>query len=83
MSRLLDIGFELSGHWFVSDGRLDLKLARNATRTNILYAFVNDGDVLYRREDGRTHTARMSNHRRSGKTQSTNIGSSQLEAEIA
>ena len=47
MNRLLDIGFELSGHWFVSDGRLDFKLARNATRSNILYAFVNDGEVLY------------------------------------
>ena len=74
MNRLLDIGFELSGHWFASDGRLDFKLARNATRSNILYAFVNDGEVLYVGKTVRTLTLRMSNYRRPGKTQSTNIG---------
>ena len=73
MNRLLEIGFELSGHWFVSDGRLDFKLARNATRSNILYAFVNDGDVLYVGKTVRTLAVRMSNYRRPGKTQSTNI----------
>lgn len=73
MNRLLDIGFELSGHWFVSDGRLDFKLARNATRSNILYAFVNDGEVLYVGKTVRTLSMRMSNYRRPSKTQSTNI----------
>ena len=74
MDRLLDIGFELSGHWFVSEGRLDFKLARNATRSNILYAFVDDGEVLYVGKTVRTLMVRMSNYRRPGKTQSTNIG---------
>ena len=63
MNRLLDIGFELSGHWFLTEGRLDFALARNATRSNILYAFVTDGEVLYVGKTVRTLTVRMSNYR--------------------
>ena len=74
MSRLLDIGFELSGQWFLTEGRLDFALARNATRSKILYAFVTDGEVLYVGKTVRTLTVRMSNYRRPGKGQSTNIG---------
>lgn len=74
MNRLLDIGFEPSGHWFLTEGRPDFTLTRNATRSNILYAFVSDGEVLYVGKTVRTLAVRMANYRRPGKDQSTNIG---------
>ena len=47
MNRLLEIGFELAGHWRLVDDALSLQLARHALQRNILYAFVSDGEVKY------------------------------------
>lgn len=78
MNRLLDIGFEPSGHWLLVDGKLALELSRNATQRNILYAFVCDGQVKYVGKSVRALSERMAGYRSPGSTQSTNIKNNQL-----
>ena len=73
MNRLLEIGFEPAGHWLVVDGKLKFDLTRHSTQTNILYAFVCDGVVVYVGKTVRTLSARMSGYRNPGTTQTTNI----------
>lgn len=36
MNRLLEIGFQLAGHWLLEAGGLKLELVRFATRKNVL-----------------------------------------------
>ena len=47
MNRLLDIGFEPAGRWTLVDSEFRLELVRHMTRSNVLYAFVCDGAVVY------------------------------------
>ncbi len=74
MNRLLDIGFEPAGHWLLNEGKLVFVLARHSTQTNILYAFVCDGEVMYVGKTVQMLVKRMSAYRTPGKTQTTNIG---------
>ena len=47
MNRLLEIGFELAGHWLLGDDqKLSCKLLRHSAQANILYAFVRNGEVI-------------------------------------
>ncbi|MDO9101906.1 MAG: GIY-YIG nuclease family protein [Candidatus Nitrotoga sp.] len=73
MNRLLDIGFEPTGHWLNHEGKLSFELTRHSTQTNILYAFVCDGAVMYVGKTIRTLATRMSGYKTPGKTQTTNI----------
>ncbi len=77
MNRLLEVGFEPAGHWLADAGKLKLELTRHGTQTNILYAFVCDGEVVYVGKTVRTLAARMSGYRNPGRTQSTNINNNQ------
>jgi hypothetical protein len=63
MNRLLDIGFEPAGHWLLKDGELVLELSNHSSQRNILYAFVSDGQVKYRKP-GRSQTTNINNHER-------------------
>ena len=74
MNRLLDIGFEPACHWLLSEGKLVFVLTRHSTQTNILYAFVCDGEVMYVGKTVQALVKRMSRYRTPGKTQTTNIG---------
>jgi hypothetical protein len=73
MNRLLEVGFEPAGHWLADAGKLKVELSRHATQTNILYAFVCDGAVMYVGKTVRTLAARMSGYKNPGRTQTTNI----------
>lgn len=47
MHRLLQIGFQQSGNWFLEADQLLFELTLHSTKRNILYAFVSDGTVKY------------------------------------
>jgi hypothetical protein len=78
MNRLLDIGFEPSGHWLLAEGKLVLELSRNATQRNILYAFGCDGQVKYVGKSTRMLSERLSGYKNPSSTQATNIKNNQL-----
>jgi len=73
MNRLLEIGFEPAGHWLGVDGTLKYELTRHSTQTNILYAFVCDGEVMYVGKTVRMLAARMAGYKTPAKTQTTNV----------
>lgn len=82
MNRLLEIGFEPAGHWLLDDSKLKFELTRHSTQTNILYAFVCDGDVMYVGKTIRMLATRMSGYKTPGKTQTTNINNNQRILEV-
>ncbi|UFS71186.1 hypothetical protein LPW11_03095 [Geomonas sp. RF6] len=73
MNRLLEIGFSPVGSWILSEGELQCELHRDCRNTNVLYAFVSDGEVKYIGKSIRTLRQRMQGYQRPGATQSTNI----------
>jgi hypothetical protein len=73
MNRLLEVGFELAGHWLLKNDKLTYELLRHAKQKNILYAFVCDGQVKYVGKSVRTLAVRMSGYRTPSKSQTTNI----------
>ncbi len=82
MNRLLEIGFEPAGHWMLENGKLRFELTRHSTQTNILYAFVCDGIVMYVGKTIRKLETRMSGYKTPGKTQTTNINNNQRITEV-
>jgi hypothetical protein len=82
MNRLLEIGFEPAGTWFNDSGRLRFQLTRHSTQTNILYAFVCDGVVMYVGKTIRMLATRMSGYRTPGKTQTTNVNNNRRLLEV-
>lgn len=73
MNRLLEIGFQPSGHWLLENNELTVVLTRHSKQKNILYAFVCDGQVKYVGKTTQSLEKRMASYRRPGATQSTNI----------
>lgn len=73
MKRLFDIGFQVVGHWSLSEGELKLQLDRMQDESNVLYAFVVDGNVKYIGKTTQSLNKRMYGYLRPGPTQSTNI----------
>jgi hypothetical protein len=82
MNRLLEIGFEPAGHWLLNGDRITFELTRHATQTNILYAFVCDGEVMYIGKTVRMLAARMYGYKNPGQTQTTNIKNNQKIREM-
>ena len=82
MNRLLDIGFEPAGHWLLQEEKLSFALTRHSTQTNILYAFVCDGIVMYFGKTVQSLSKRMAGYRTPGKTQTTNINNHRLNIEL-
>lgn len=82
MNRLLDIGFESAGHWFIESGKLKFELIRHSTQRNILYAFVCDGQVKYVGKTVRSLSERMAGYKTPGKTQTTNINNHRRISEL-
>lgn len=73
MNRLLNIGFEASGHWLMEGDRIEFELTRHSTQNNILYAFVCNGQVNYVGKTVRALQIRMSGYKNPSKNQITNI----------
>lgn len=73
MNRLLDIGFQVAGHWFLKDGALHVAIRQYGEQRNILYAFVCDGYVKYVGKSTQTFRKRMAGYLSPGPTSTTNI----------
>lgn len=73
MNRLLQIGFQVVGHWLLLEGEPKLQLDRMQDETNVLYAFVVDGEVKYVGKTTLPLKNRMYGYLKPGPTQSTNI----------
>lgn len=73
MNRLLEIGFQVAGHWTLAGETLVCELIRHASQSNILYAFVCDGRVMYVGKTTKSLRQRMSGYRNPGPTQATNV----------
>ncbi|WP_207921136.1 GIY-YIG nuclease family protein [Burkholderia pyrrocinia] len=73
MNRLLDIGFQVAGDWFLEDSALRISFRQHAEQRNILYAFVCDGEVKYIGVSTQTLRKRMSGYRSPGPKSTTNI----------
>jgi len=71
--RLEHMGFRSVGIWQLAEGRPQCVLTDQAAATNILYAFIVDGVVVYIGKTVQTLKQRMSGYQRPGPTQSTNI----------
>lgn len=73
MNRLLDIGFELAGHWSLNATTLSFELIRHGSQRNILYAFVCDGEVKYVGKTIQSLRSRMNGYKNPGASQITNV----------
>ncbi|MFM0734342.1 GIY-YIG nuclease family protein [Paraburkholderia sediminicola] len=73
MNRLLHIGFQVAGDWFLEDGALRISFRQHAEQRNILYAFVCDGEVKYVGVSTQTLRKRMAGYRSPGPKSTTNI----------
>lgn len=82
MNRLLEVGFEHAGHWFIDVEKLNFQLSRFSSQRNILYAFICDGEIKYIGKTIGTLKKRMSGYKNPGKDQSTNINNHQRIKEL-
>lgn len=79
MNRLLDIGFVQAGNWSLVDGSLQLNLIIHGEQQNVLYSFLEDGEIRYVGKTTKTLRRRMYGYWRPSSTQSTN---SRINAKI-
>ena len=70
MNRLIEIGFEPTGHWKIEGDLLKFELLQNAQQKNVLYAFVCDGEIMYIGKTVQTLKKRMSGYAKPGASQS-------------
>ena len=47
LNRLLNIGFRCVGHWKCLSDKLKCELLSHSNTSNILYAFISNGEVMY------------------------------------
>ena len=73
MNRLLSIGFEKVGTWKLVEGNPVSELVALQNATNVIYAFVSDGDIKYIGKTTMALKRRMYGYQNPGPTQSTNI----------
>ena len=73
VNRLLDVGFEQAGSWSLQDGLLMPSITRFGEQKNVLYSFVEDGEIRYVGKSVRTLRQRMYGYWRPSNTQSTNV----------
>lgn len=71
LERLLEIGFELAGEWFLDDGEPRIELTRYGNAANVLYAFASGAELLYVGRSGRSLRLRMDGYEQGGPLRST------------
>lgn len=80
--RLKTMGFHKCGEWRLLEGKLKCVLASDAAASNVLYAFISEGSVLYVGKTVRTLKDRMYGYQNPGPTQSTNIKGNKFIYEV-
>lgn len=78
LQRLENMGFRRCGQWSLETNALTCMLTEHASASNVLYAFVSDGVVLYIGKTVRSLKQRMYNYRMPGPSQSTSIRGNKL-----
>lgn len=73
LKKIIDLGFEDVGYWFLDGERISYSLTASAKESNILYSFVVNGDVKYVGKSIQTLYKRMYLYKQGGGTQITNI----------
>ena len=73
LSRLEAIGFRRCGAWLLKDGQPKIKLEAHASASNVLYAFVSQGKVVYVGKTAKTLKSRLYGYQNPGTTQFTNV----------
>lgn len=82
MNRLIEIGFEPTGHWRIEGEALAFDLLQHAQQRNVLYAFVCDAEVMYIGKTTRALKTRMKGYARPGASQTTNLRNNYLIREL-
>lgn len=82
MNRLIDIGFRNVGEWKIISESVSPNLLSFADSSNILYAFISDGEVLYVGKTTQTLQKRLYGYQKPGPTQFTNIKGNKLLKEF-
>lgn len=72
MQRLIDIGFEEVGYWYLKDNKISYDIVSSG-KTNILYAYIIDSEVMYVGKSSRTLKARLENYKNPESSQKTNM----------
>lgn len=72
MQRLIDIGFEKVGKWYLKDNKITFEVTSSG-KTNILYAYIIDSEVMYVGKSSRTLKARLTNYKNPEPSQKTNM----------
>lgn len=78
MKRLIDIGFRKVGEWEIISENINPNLSDLADSSNILYAFISDGEALYVGKTTHTLHRRLYGYNKPGLTQFTNIKGNKL-----
>lgn len=73
MNRLLDIGYQVAGHWYLADSRIRIDVRQHGTQRNVLYAFVCDSEVKYVGKSTQTLRERMAGYASPGSAIRTNL----------
>lgn len=73
LEKLTQVGFIKVGRWSLESGKPRYSLHELAGATDVLYAFVSDGQVLYLGKTTKELRRRMYGYQRPGPTQRTNI----------
>ena len=71
MQRLIDIGFEQVGKWYLKDDKIAFDVTSSG-KTNILYAYIIDYEVMYVGVSSRTLKERLTNYKNADVSQKTN-----------
>jgi len=82
MKRLIDIGFRKVGEWKMLNERINPNLSELANVSNILYAFISNGEILYVGKTTQTLQKRLYGYQKPGPSQFTNIKGNKLLKEF-
>lgn len=73
LGKLIALGFEHAGDWFLDGQGISYVLTKASNETNILYAFVDNGEVNYIGKSKQTLRSRINGYKNAGESQKTNI----------
>jgi len=82
MERLLNTGFRKVGEWKAHREIISPDLLELSNASNILYAFISNGEVLYVGKTTQSLKKRMYGYQKPGPTQYTNIKVNKLLLEL-
>lgn len=77
MNRIIEIGFKYVGNWSLENDEIDFDLKSHSESKNVLYAFINNGEIKYIGKTTQTLKKRLYGYKKPNDSQSTNIKNNQ------